>query len=256
MDCLKNTKNITTFSQPESLFQTAAKDFFTRATAAIQEKGYCNVVLSGGQTPKKFYTAVVNNVALSQKMAWGKIRFFFGDERYVAADDPQSNYHTAKEYLFSKLPIAQENIFRMPTELPNAMETAKQYETTLKKIFTSAWPTFDITYLGMGDNGHTASLMPFTDLVKDYIDHPGDELLPWVAGLWVAALKMYRITLTPPAINHSKHIIFLVEGIEKAAALKEVLIHQNNPLQYPAIMIQQAHWFVDTAAASQLEPLK
>lgn len=250
MDFVKGTEKIRVFSHAEELFQTAANDFFTRAAKIIQHKGYCHVVLSGGNTPKKFYTALVNS---KQSLPWNKIRFFFGDERYVSSDDVQSNYHTAQEYLFSHLPVPPENIFRMPTELSSAAETAKQYEITLKKMFNSLWPEFDITYLGMGNDGHTASLMPFTDNVKNYIKHP--ELVPWVEGLWVETLKMYRMTLTPPAINHSRHIVFLVEGVEKASALKQVLEIRNNPLQYPAILIQHATWFVDEAAASGLEIL-
>lgn len=247
---------ITVFSTAENLFMSAAEDFVMRTTAVIEKKGQCNVVLSGGNTPKKFFDALVN-LTKTHIIAWNKIRFFFGDERYVASTDVQSNYHMAQQFLFSKVSIPTENIYRIPTELASAALAAKHYEHTLRQVFDlkkDQWPAFDITYLGMGNNGHTASLMPFSNIVKEYMTP--SHLPTIVASLWVEALKMYRITLTPPAINHSQHIIFLVEGQEKAAALKEVLDIKKNPLQYPAILIKNATWWVDKAAASQLEASK
>ena len=243
------------FSSSDELFKVAAEDFILKSSKSIKEKGVCNIVLAGGNTPKKFFETVLKLASENKKIAWDKMRFFFGDERYVPADDPQSNYFTAQQFLFSKVPVLQQNIFRIPTELVNAAECAKQYEETLRKLFSLKdfqWPAFDITYLGMGDNGHTASLMPFTDFVSEYVQHP-DVSPKIVASMWVEALKMFRITLTPPAINHSQHIIFLVEGESKASALKEVLEKRNNPVQYPALLIKNAVWFVDQAAASQLE---
>lgn len=259
------------FSSSENLFQAAAKDFLERSAQAIKQKGWCNVVLSGGNTPKSFYTTLVNyslnngnrdchsERSEESLFSWNKIRFFFGDERYVSSEDTQSNFHTAQEFLFSKVSVPAENIYRVPTELPTAVLSAKQYEQTLKNLFKlqeAQFPPFDITYLGMGDNGHTASLMPFTDIVNDYIQNP--DLPGLVKSLWVEALKMFRITLTPPAINHSAYIAFLVEGENKAPALKAVLqdavlYGKGNPLQYPALLIKNATWFVDQAAASLLE---
>lgn len=248
------TSNIKVFLSAENLFQAAANDFLERSSQAIKEKGWCNVVLSGGNTPKNFYNTIVNDTDLKNKIQWGKIRFFFGDERYVSSEDTQSNYHTAKEFLFSKVPVLAENIYRVPTELPTAAAAAKQYEQQLKDLFQledSQFPPFDIVYLGMGDDGHTASLMPFTDIVNDYTKTP--DLSGVVKSLWVEKLKMFRITLTPPAINHGAYVAFLVEGENKAAALKAVLQDKNNPLQYPALLIKHADWYVDQAAAKQLE---
>lgn len=242
------------FSTAKDLFQAAAEDFVIRTSQTIEKKGVCNVVLSGGNTPKKFFNALIQ---VKSKISWDKIRFFFGDERYVPLDDPQSNYHSAQKFLFSKVDIPAENIYPIPTELASAEASAKQYEKTLRELFhlqEFQWPAFDITYLGMGENGHTASLMPCTDLVKGYI---GDSHLPTlVASLWVAPLKMHRITLTPPALNHSAYIAFLVEGEAKAMALKEVIENKKDPLKYPAILIKNAVWFVDQAAASQLSEEK
>ncbi len=243
MDFIKNA--IKTFPTGNDLFQAAADDFAARTFQVIQKKGICNVVLSGGNTPKKFFDVLVTRTNIH----WDKIRFFFGDERYVPMDDQQSNYHTAQQFLFSKVPVSKENIYPIPTQLTTAVASAEEYVRILRTFFNGQWPEFDITYLGMGDNGHTASLMPHTDLVKNYIRDP--DLPSWVEGIWVEKLNMYRITLTPPAINHSAYIAFLVEGEAKAAPLKEVL-NKTDPLQYPAILIKNAVWFVDKAAASQL----
>jgi 6-phosphogluconolactonase len=246
--------SVTVFSTAENLFQAAAQDFVERTSKAIEKRGMCNVVLSGGNTPKKFFDVLVNNIEINKKISWEKIRFFFGDERYVPSEDPQSNYHTAEQFLFSKVGIPPENIYRVPTELVSAAAVAEQYEKTLRELFhlqDYQWPDFDITYLGMGDNGHTASLMPFTDVVKSYCEPIHSPAL--VVGMWVEALKMFRITLTPPAINHSRYIAFLVEGEAKADALKEVVENKKDPLQYPAILIKNPVWFVDRAAANKLE---
>ncbi len=249
-------KNLHLYDTGKDLFLAAADDFLLRTTDIIKEKKICNVVLAGGNTPKLFFDTLVCNENYKQKIAWDKIRFFFCDERYVSSDDLQNNYHMVQKYLFSKVPVPSENIYRIPTtELSSAVHAAKNYENTLRKLFPLPkfqWPDFDISYLGLGDNGHTASLMPGTDLVKKWIENP--DLLTLVASLWVEPLKMYRITLTPSAINHSHHIVFLVQGEEKAVALKKVLEERNNPLQYPAILIKNAVWFVDQAAAKQLTP--
>jgi polyphosphate glucokinase len=251
---ISSTESLRLFYSADDLFQAAAEDFVIRTSQSIEEKGVCNVVLSGGNTPKHFFDALTQT---KRKIAWDKIRFFFGDERYVPLDDPQSNYHTAKKFLFSKVPIPVENIYPIPTQLASAAASAEQYEKTLRELFhlqEFQWPAFDIIYLGMGDNGHTASLMPFTDLVKSYIQAPFLPTL--VASLWVEQLQMYRVTLTPPAINHGAYIAFLVEGEAKAAALKEVIENKKDTLKYPAILIKNAVWFADEAAAEQLSVVK
>lgn len=247
------TKPLRLFSSVTDLFHTAAEDFSMRSAKIIEQKGSCNVVLSGGNTPKFFFDALIK---VKKKISWDKIRFFFGDERYVPLDDPQSNYNTAQKFLFSKVPIPAKNIYPIPTNLATAEACAQQYEKTLRELFhlqDFQWPPFDMTYLGMGDNGHTASLMPFSDLLKRYLEGP--PMPTMVASLWVESLNMYRVTLTPPAINHSAYIAFLVEGETKAAALKKVIEHKKNPLEYPAILIKNAVWYVDQAAGNLLSTL-
>src|SRR3989338_5344102 len=245
---------IKTFPTSEILFQTAAKDFVQRTTQAVKARGICNVVLSGVNTPKSFF-ACLTHATFASHIPWQHIRFFFGDERYVPANDPASNYHRAQTFLFSKIPVPPENIFRIPTtELAHATAATQHYAQILRDLFylpEGQFPPFDITYLGLGDNAHTASLMPNTPLVEKYCGaHAQQDKL--VASLWVEALAMYPIPLTPPAINHSDAIIFLIEGENKAAAVQKVLEGEKNPLKYPAQLIKNAIWFLDRAAASQL----
>jgi 6-phosphogluconolactonase len=162
------------------------------------------------------------------------------------------------DYLFSKVPVNADNIYRMPTEFTNPSDAAKDYEKTLKNVFQlkgKAFPPFDLVYLGLGDNAHTASLMPFTDEVKNCISGSEDQCL--VLSTFVADLNMFRITLTPSAINNGHEVIFLVTGENKAPAVWEVLEGPHDPLHYPAQLIQNTHkktiWYLDQAAASQLK---
>lgn len=251
MDTVINGKTIRIFPNPVDLFQAAAADFARRADIAVVDKGEFSVVLAGGNTAKFFFDILAGE----RKIPWEKIKFFFGDERYVPADDAESNYFSAKQYLFSKVPVLSENIYRIPTEFADPKMAAADYELTLRRVLNlkeHEFPKFDLVYLGLGENAHTASLMPFSDVVADFImDSP-----QMVASLWVPSLKMYRITLTPPAINYSACICFLVTGKNKASAVSQTLTEPLNPQQYPAQLIQAENgtviWYLDQAAASSL----
>lgn len=254
MDTVKRNKIIKIFPSSAEVFRVAAEDFVRRSIIAIAAKGVFTVVLSGGNTGQLFFSELSK-----KKTAWDKIKFFFGDERYVSADDPESNYYSANKYLFSKVSIPPENIYRIPTELTDPKITAKQYELMLRKAFNlnnNRFPLFDLTYLGLGENAHTASLMPFSDVVTTYSDDilkKNDQL---VVSLWVPELKMYRITLTPGAFNNSACICFLVTGTNKASAVKHTLEGSFNPVQYPAQLIQCANgdtlWYLSQTAAGEL----
>jgi 6-phosphogluconolactonase len=240
----ENAREIHIYPQPLDLFQAAAEDFKRRAIHAIEQKGIFTVVLSGGETPKKFLDMLVG-----ADIPWGQIQFFFSDERYVPADDEASNYHMAYEHLFSKVPVPPENIYRMPTYFENPQEAAQEYDRILRNIFRlkeDEFPRFDLIYLGLGEDAHTASLMPFHDLKKGLL----------VTSLWVSELNMYRMTLTPEAINQSESIIFFVTGSNKAKALWNVLEGPANPQRYPAQLIHCVHsatvWYLDQAAAGKL----
>lgn len=255
---IKNNE-VKIFPGSQDLFQFAANDFRQRAIAAINQKGEFSIVLSGGNTPKSFFDVLTTDY-YKTSIPWQEIKFFFGDERYVPANSEESNFHMANKYLFDKVPVNPENIYRIRTEFDNANDAANAYEQLLRKTFhihDKAFPPFDLVYLGLGDNAHTASLMPLSDVVMQYIKPSSADInTQLVASLFMKEKNMYRITLTPPAINNGKNIIFLVDGANKATAIWEVLQGKTDPLHYPAQLIHSVHgktyWYLDQAAAQKL----
>lgn len=253
-------QEITVFPEPDALFQFAANDFKNRAIAAVAEKGNFSVVLAGGNTPKAFFDVLTSVEEYKKHIPWPLIQFFFGDERYVPADHEESNYHMADLHLFSKVPIDPSNIYRIPTEFKDPKIAAKHYENTLRKTFhisDQAFPLFDLVYLGLGDNAHTASLMPLSELVKHFAEKTSLESShQLVATLSVSESILKRITLTPNALNHGRVIIFLATGASKATAAWEVLEGKSDPEQYPAQLIRSVHgktiWYLDQLAAAKL----
>lgn len=242
------------FSGADRLFKFAANDFKQRVIELTNNDKICSVVLSGGETGKLFCKALAR---YKKEIPWQQIYFFFGDERYVALDDVQSNYYNAFENLFSKVDVPQENIYPMITYLKDPKAAAKKYEAILKKVChlkKNSFPQFDLVYLGLGQNGHTASLMPHSPIANCYSKNPSaDNRL--AAAFFVPELNMYRISLTPNAINFSKNIIFLVNGKNKAPAVSEVIEGQWDPNCYPAQLIHHKNrtlWYLDKMAASKL----
>jgi 6-phosphogluconolactonase len=260
MVAMTENNEITVFSSPNDLFQFAAKDFACRALAAVKDKGIFSVALAGGNTPKLFFDTLTGVEDYKNNIPWQQIQFFFGDERYVSADNAESNYRMAYERLFSKAPVNPKNIYRISTEFSDPKDAAKDYEQTLRKVFHikgNALPAFDLLYLGLGEDAHTASLMPLSDVVMDYAKNPlRDKHNALVVSTFVAELNMYRITLTPTAINRAKNIIFLVTGKNKANAVWKSLKGQTDPLHYPAQLIHSVYgktiWYLDQAAAGQV----
>ncbi len=183
---------------------------------------------------------------------WETIRFYWGDERHVSPDHQDSNYRMAQEALLSHVPVIPEHIHRMKGELPKASDAAEAYEDELQEEFNSPpeeVPVFDLILLGMGPDGHTASLFPGTDVVH--------ESSRWVAAPWVEKFQTHRVTLTPVVLNQARHVMFLVSGTEKAKALHAVLEGPPDPDQYPSQVINplsgQLLWLIDEQAASLLE---
>lgn len=261
MVTLTRNNKITIFDNAHDLFQFAAEDFMHRALAAVNDKGVFSVVLSGGNTPKLFFGTLTEIKSYKNSIPWQHIQFFFGDERYVPSDNVESNYHMAYEHLFSKVPINPENIHRILTEFNDPKEAATAYEKTLRKVFQikdNTFPPFDLLYLGLGDDAHTASLMPFSDVVMYYAKNPSPHKHnKLVASISITEMNNHRITLTPTAINHAKNIIFLVAGKNKATAVQEVLEGQMNPQCYPAQLISCVYgktiWYLDQEAARKLK---
>jgi 6-phosphogluconolactonase len=247
---MSSAPDIRIFDDPAALFRGAADEFASRATAAVQSRDRFTVALSGGSTPKSLYSLLARNASLP----WSKIYFFFGDERHVPPDHPESNFRMVREALLSKIPIPAENVFRMPAEIPDAQQAAETYEQTLRKFFSpppGQFPRFDLVLLGMGPDGHTASLFPGIPALQ--------EKSRWVVADWVEKFKTYRITLTLPVLNNAAVVMFLVSGQDKAGMLKEVL-HGNQPGElFPSKLIRPSNgeliWMVDQSAAAQLSGL-
>jgi len=254
------------FDNIESLVKQAAKELVRIAQEAIETRGEFNICLSGGNTPKKLFAELVeihkNN---SDLINWPKFKFFWGDERYVPKSDEQSNYKMTKDYLFSELDkigvkILDNQILEMPTEEANANITADAYQKVLEREFKlnqngNFLPKFDLLLLGMGPDGHCASLFPHTKVTQTYARGEQSES-QLVAANWVEKFNMFRVTLTPHVINHAKEIIFLVAGAEKADSLKEVLMGEYNPEEYPSQLIHpengNLNFYVDADAAKKI----
>jgi 6-phosphogluconolactonase len=234
---------------PQDLFHAAAEDVIQAATAAVAKRGRFTIALSGGSTPRSLFTLIAANASAS--LPWEQVFFFWGDERHVPPTDPESNYRMAQETLLSKIPVPTANIFRIPAEKPDASAAAEAYEQTLRGFFDPApgeFPRFDLILLGMGPDGHTASLFPETAALQ--------ERSRLVVANWVEKLNASRFTLTLPVLNAARRVFFLVSGTDKAPALREVLEGKAAGERFPAKLVQpgdgQLVWFVDRAAASQL----
>ncbi len=236
--------NLLVYETPEELAEAAAREFVTRAEEAINALGRFAVVLAGGSTPKATYEALARDYP--GELDWGRVHVFFGDERTVPPDHEDSNYRMAHEALLSRVPVG--SVHRMRGELPPA-EAAASYEEELREFFGPAeFPSFDLIVLGMGEDGHTASLFPETSAL-DVTDR-------WVVANPVLKLETTRLTLTIPAINAAKAVTFLVAGEGKAEALKEILEGDADPRAYPAKFIRPESealtWMLDKGAASSL----
>jgi 6-phosphogluconolactonase len=236
-----------------AIAQTAAAEFLDVAQQAVGEKGSFSVALAGGSTPKALYTLLASNPSLHAKVPWSAIQFFFGDERHVPPDDRESNFRMAKESMFDKAPVEPNQVHRIHAENANAAEAAEQYEVELRDYFqlkAGQFPRFDLVLLGMGPEGHVASLFPGTKALNE--EHR------LVVSNWVGKFFTDRITLTLPVLNNAGCIIFMAHGAEKALALKGVLEGRYEPDQLPSQAIRPAAgkliWLLDPAAASLLAP--
>jgi len=229
----------------------AAQEFVQVAVSAVREKNSFNVALAGGSTPKALYGLLVNEPTLRLQVPWDKIHLFFGDERHVAPDHPDSNFRMASEAMISKSPLKPEQVTRIKGEYPDADQAALEYEKALRDFFKlkdAEYPRFDLVLAGMGNEGHTLSLFPGTKAL-----HADDRI---VVRNWIGKLCTDRITLTASAASNSAQILFMVTGADKALALKSVLEGPFEPEQLPAQLLQPKNgkllWLVDTAAASML----
>jgi 6-phosphogluconolactonase len=250
---MTSNREIRILADANGIAQTAAAEFLEAARESVREKGSFSIALAGGSTPKTLYGLLASNPLLQAKVPWSKIQFFFGDERHVLPDNAESNFRMANEAMLAKAPIDPKQVHRIKSEKRNAAEAAVQYEDDLRASFGLAadqLPRFDLVLLGMGPEGHTASLFPGTKALK--------EERRLVVSNWVGKLYTDRITLTPPVLNNAARLIFMVHGEEKAPALKAVLEGPYEPEQLPAQLIRpnlgKVLWLVDPSAASMLVP--
>jgi 6-phosphogluconolactonase len=235
----------------EVLSARAAHLLVTQIEGTVQAGTRPTVALTGGSTPKRLYHLLAHDDAVRRRIPWNEVHFFWGDERHVPPEHGDSNYRMAREAFLSAVPGCAQNIHRIHAENTDAAAAATEYERQLRTLFgleEGQFPRFTCVLLGMGADGHTASLFPGTAAL-------GEQRRLVVAN-WVEQLQTYRITLTAPVLNSAELVIFLVSGREKAEALRAVLEGAWQPERFPAQLIRPAEgrlvWIVDHAAASRL----
>jgi 6-phosphogluconolactonase len=240
--------NIQILNSADELADVAARAIVDQARQAVSTKKNFTIALSGGSTPKRLYELLANPAReFLKEMPWAQTVFFWTDERNVPPDHADSNYRMTWEAMLAHVPVVSSNIHRFLTEHNDPELIARNYQDQLELSFATSLPRFDLILLGLGPDGHTASLFPGTTAVS--------EVDRWVVAPWVEKFRSFRLTMTLPVLNNAAHVIFLVSGEDKASILREVLSDGSIPL--PAQMIRptsgELTWLVDKSAASKLE---
>ena len=225
----------TIFADPEELARGAAEFFVARRPRTV--------ALSGGSTPKLMFQILADE--FRDQVAWSDIHFFWSDERHVPPDHPESNYRMANEALLAHVPVEPANVHRVHGETPNAAQAASDSEQTIVQVTKEALPRLDLIFLGLGTDGHTASIFPGSEVL--------DETERLVVAPWVEKFKSYRITMTLPLLNNGASVVFLVSGAEKAEIVKEVFESEN---KFPAQAVKPTQgeliWMLDRDAAARI----
>ncbi|MBW7906253.1 MAG: 6-phosphogluconolactonase [Phycisphaerae bacterium] len=230
-----------TWPDYESLSHAVAALIVERAARALRERGSFGLTLAGGSTPRRAYELLAGP-ACARRIDWRRVHVFWGDERCVPPDDPRSNYGMANAALLSRVPIPAANVHRIRGELP-AAEAAAEYDRVLRAIWGAAPPAFELVLLGLGDDGHTASLFPHDPALR--------ESQCWAAAVRRPGDPVARVTLTPPALNGARAVAFIVSGASKAAMLRAVREGPPDaglPAQAIAPTRGELLWLVDAAA--------
>lgn len=252
MNMSEQKREISVFSDGDALAAAAAEFFVEAAGQAIERYGKFSVALAGGSTPKKLYR-LLSAAPLCNSLEWQKTHIFFGDERNVSQDHPDSNFRMASETLLNRVALPAENIHPMING-KEIQGDADRYETILRAHFEQPPGRFDLVLLGMGSDGHTASLFPGSDGVTSILSGKSRRL---AMAHCIDTLSAWRLTLTPAVINKAAFIIFLVTGADKAQTLREVLQGPSRPETFPAQLIQPEHgqliWMLDESAAQLLD---
>ena len=243
------------FADLKELSEVVADEFRAIANQAIAVRGRCTVVLAGGSTPRHLYERLASQ-PFRGRVRWDRIEFFWGDERAVPPDHPDSNFGMARNLLLEPLAIPAAHIHRIHAERDDLKAAASAYEDEIARVFDVPTggppPAFDLVLLGMGADGHTASLFPGAEILG--------EARHWVVSYDARAGAAPRVTMTPRIFNAARSVLFMVAGTEKAEALAHVLEDASDPQRWPAQMIQPTSgdllWFVDAAAAARLVAVK
>ena len=240
------------FPDRENLIDSAASYITALAVKAIREGGRFTLALSGGNTPRPIYERLAETPYV-EHINWAQVHIFFGDERCVAPEDERSNYHMARAALLDRVPLVASNIHRIHGE-ESPEKAADKYTAELENTFGGRSGTgapdsgFDLVLLGMGDNGHTASLFPGLPAVT--------ERNKWVMPQYVEVVRMWRVTMTPAIINAARNVAFLVSGADKAEVLREVIEGPYQPVVLPSQTIKPVNgdlrWLLDLPAAGRL----
>lgn len=234
------------FDDPDTLSRAAAEQITVHIEAVLQEDTECRIALSGGGTPQQTYRLLAREPFRS-RIAWAKLVIFWGDERCVPSGDARHNATQAFRSLLDHVPVDSARVHPIVCDV-SPRSTARAYEELLQRQIGTAAPALDLTLLGMGADGHTASLFPRSRLL-----HKAHR---WVAEVFQEEEKMHRITMTPVLLNQSAQILFLVSGSAKSATLKQVLEDPYDPINLPAQSIKpqqgRCTWMVDRAAAAKL----
>jgi len=234
-------------SSVDALGLDAAEMFVQVAAAAVHSRGRCTVALSGGSTPRGLYRVLAHRIPVRDRVPWSRIEFFWTDERHVPPEHPESNYRMAYDAMLSAAPVRLEQIHRIKTEQADAAAVARNYEDEIRATFEDEqMPRFDVILLGLGADGHMASLFPGTPALR--------ESGRLCVENWVPALGAYRITMTLPLLNHARAVVVLVSGSDKSAIVRQVLRRTSGD-EFPAHLLQPAGeivWMLDRAAASGL----
>jgi 6-phosphogluconolactonase len=245
---MSSTRTIQILASAADLYHAGAEEFVRVGRLAIGAQGRFSVALSGGSTPKNLYSLLASNYS---DFPWNRTFLFFGDERHVPPTDPESNYRMVNEALLSKISVPASNVFRVKAENPDAAAAAADYEAQIRSFFElkpTEFPRFDLILLGLGPDGHTASLFPDSEGLKDKTH--------LVIANWVEKFKTHRISFTFPVLNHAAEAAVLASGPDKADIVQQVL--DGNAA--PTFPVQQVHpkdgtllWILDEAAASKLK---
>jgi 6-phosphogluconolactonase len=230
------------FADAHLLTRGVADESARAIVEAVAARGRCSVCLSGGATPKSLNELWARDYA--SRIPWAQIDFFWGDERYVPHDDPRSNFRMARDTLLTRVAISPEKIHPVPTSSGIPEDDARKYEAEMRKVFADGTPQFDLMFLGLGPEGHTASLFPGSPAL--------DEKQSWAVAVEAPAEPPQRITMTFPVINRARNIFFLVEGTKKREILRTIRDEPDGDASpYPAARVRSAGrviWFLDQAA--------